>query len=86
MGMPWIHRPFTRSDDQERFMSRLGFAGGTIALIVGIYDRFIDALSTVVRLPFLIRSREGRTELKRALELNIPVFSYPEYIYEQTKK
>lgn len=23
MGVPWIHRPFTRSDDQERYMSRL---------------------------------------------------------------
>jgi hypothetical protein len=23
MGMPWLHRPFTRSDDQERYMSRL---------------------------------------------------------------
>lgn len=23
MGMPWIHRPFTSSDDQERFMASL---------------------------------------------------------------
>ncbi len=23
MGVSWIHRPFTRSDDQERYMSRL---------------------------------------------------------------
>jgi UDP-N-acetylmuramate: L-alanyl-gamma-D-glutamyl-meso-diaminopimelate ligase len=32
-----------------------------------------------------MHAREDNPELKRALELNIPVFSYPEYIYEQTK-
>lgn len=32
-----------------------------------------------------MHAREDNPELKRALELGIPVFSYPEYIYEQTK-
>lgn len=50
-----------------------GVSGGTIALIVGIYDRFIDALSTVVRTPVLIRTSEGRDSIKRALMLLVPL-------------
>lgn len=32
-----------------------------------------------------MHAREDNPELKRAQELGIPIFSYPEYIYEQTK-
>lgn len=32
-----------------------------------------------------MHARNDNPELKRAQELNIPLFSYPEYIYEQTK-
>ena len=32
-----------------------------------------------------MHAREDNPELKKAKELNIPVFSYPEYIYEQSK-
>lgn len=32
-----------------------------------------------------MHARQDNSELKRAQELNIPLFSYPEYIYEQTK-
>lgn len=50
-----------------------GVSGGTIALILGIYERFIDALGAVVRLPLLMRSQEGRTEVKNALLFLIPL-------------
>ncbi len=32
-----------------------------------------------------MHARENNPELKRAKELNIPIYSYPEYVYEQTK-
>ncbi|PHR44783.1 MAG: peptidoglycan synthetase [Fluviicola sp.] len=32
-----------------------------------------------------MHAREGNPELERAKELDIPIFSYPEYIYEQSK-
>ena len=50
-----------------------GVSGGTIALIIGIYERFIGALATVVRAPKLIGSREGRHELGQALWLLVPI-------------
>ena len=50
-----------------------GVSGGTIALILGIYERFIDALSTVVRAPFLIRDAGGRDQLERALLMLVPL-------------
>ncbi len=50
-----------------------GVSGGTIALIVGIYDRFIEAIATVVRTPVLIRSPTGRAQIARALMLLIPL-------------
>lgn len=50
-----------------------GVSGGTIALILGIYERFIDALSIVVRSPFLIRDTDGRDQIKRALRLLVPL-------------
>lgn len=50
-----------------------GVSGGTIALIIGIYERFIDALGTMVRSPLLIANREGRARLKSALGLLVPL-------------
>lgn len=50
-----------------------GVSGGTIALIVGIYDRFIEALSTIVRSPLLLRTDEGRRQIVRALKLLVPL-------------
>ena len=50
-----------------------GVSGGTIALIIGIYDRFIEALSTMVRLPMLIAKPAGRRKLVDALKLLAPL-------------
>lgn len=50
-----------------------GVSGGTIALILGIYERFIGALDTVVRSPALVRNAEGRRRLGRALALLVPL-------------
>ncbi len=50
-----------------------GVSGGTIALILGIYERFIGALSTAIRLPFLLRTGDGRAQLKDALAFLVPL-------------
>lgn len=50
-----------------------GVSGGTIALIIGIYDRFIDALTSVVKAPLLVRSKAGRAEVVEALSLLVPL-------------
>ena len=50
-----------------------GVSGGTIALIIGIYDRFIDALHTVVKAPLLLRSTDGRAQIVNALSLLLPL-------------
>jgi putative membrane protein len=50
-----------------------GVSGGTIALILGIYERFIGALSTVVNAPRLVRSADGRSELIRAFRFLVPL-------------
>jgi putative membrane protein len=50
-----------------------GVSGGTIALIVGVYERLIDSLATFLRLPSLVRSAEGRTQLRRALRFLVPL-------------
>lgn len=50
-----------------------GVSGGTIALIIGIYDRFIDSLATMVKAPLLLRSAEGRAEIRSALWLLVPL-------------
>jgi putative membrane protein len=50
-----------------------GVSGGTMALILGIYERFIDALGTVIRLPQTLRTAEGRARLRGAFALLIPL-------------
>ena len=50
-----------------------GVSGGTIALIIGIYDQFIDALSVMVKSPILLAKPEGRAQIGRALKLLVPL-------------
>lgn len=50
-----------------------GVSGGTIALILGIYDRFVESLNTVVRSPLHLGSDTKRAELWRALRFLIPL-------------
>ncbi|MEM9488749.1 MAG: DUF368 domain-containing protein, partial [Myxococcota bacterium] len=50
-----------------------GVSGGTIALIIGIYDRFIESLSTMVKLPVLVRTGEGRRQIGSALQFLVPL-------------
>jgi putative membrane protein len=50
-----------------------GVSGGTVALILGIYDRFIGALHTVIRSFALVRTTEGRKALTSALRFLIPL-------------
>lgn len=50
-----------------------GVSGGTIALIVGVYERFIDAVGDVVRAPWLLRDAEERARIGRALRLLVPL-------------
>ncbi len=50
-----------------------GVSGGTIALILGLYERFIESLSAVVHAPFALGNAEKRAELGRALRFLIPL-------------
>jgi putative membrane protein len=50
-----------------------GVSGGTIALILGIYERFIGALAAAVRLPWTLWSSAGRRSLGPALRLLLPL-------------
>ncbi len=50
-----------------------GISGGTVALIIGIYERFISALSAAVKAPLALRRAEARAALWRALRLLIPL-------------
>jgi putative membrane protein len=50
-----------------------GVSGGTIALIIGIYERFINSLGVAVKLPLLVGTADGRRLLGRALGFLIPL-------------
>lgn len=50
-----------------------GVSGGTVALILGIYERFIESLGIVLRLPVHLRRPEGRRRLAQALRLLVPL-------------
>lgn len=50
-----------------------GVSGGTIALILGIYDRFIGSLSQVLRAPLAIGKADERKRLLDALAFLIPL-------------
>ena len=51
-----------------------GVSGGTMALIMGIYERFIDALGTLLRLPLMLKEPGDRKRLASALVLLVPLF------------
>jgi len=74
----------TGSDDQifEPSLSRLK-KEGICPEQEGWFPDKITAHTQAVILG--MHAREDNPELKRAQELGIPIFSYPEYIYEQTK-
>ena len=50
-----------------------GVSGGTIALILGIYDRFIESLHQVLRAPLALRSPARRNQLIAALRFLVPL-------------
>ena len=50
-----------------------GVSGGTIALILGVYERFISSISDVLKAPALIRDPAGRQRLAAAFRLLIPL-------------
>jgi putative membrane protein len=50
-----------------------GVSGGTIALVVGVYERLVDGLDTLVRSPSRLRTREGRARLGAALRFLLPL-------------
>lgn len=50
-----------------------GVSGGTIALIIGIYERFITALGVVVKAPVMVGTADGRRRLGRALRFIVPL-------------
>jgi UDP-N-acetylmuramate: L-alanyl-gamma-D-glutamyl-meso-diaminopimelate ligase len=74
----------TGSDDEifEPSKSRLtkqGILPNTIGWDSENINEYIDAVILGMH------AREDNPELLRAKELNIPIFSYPEYLYEQSK-
>ncbi len=50
-----------------------GVSGGTIALILGVYERLIENIGTILALPRHIRSSEGRRSTLRALRFLVPL-------------
>jgi len=50
-----------------------GVSGGTIALVLGVYERLIESISACLRLPTLVRTPEGRARLARALHFLLPL-------------
>ncbi len=74
----------TGSDDEiyEPAKSRLATAG-ILPGQEGWYPEKIDAKPDAVILG--MHARPDNPELKRAQELNIPIYSFPEFIYEQSK-
>ena len=50
-----------------------GVSGGTLALILGIYDRLIESIATVLQSPRLLRSKAGRERLASAFAFLVPL-------------
>jgi putative membrane protein len=50
-----------------------GVSGGTIALVLGIYARLLEAIAVVLAAPGLLRSPEGRRRLALALRFLAPL-------------
>ncbi|WP_299820745.1 Mur ligase family protein [uncultured Pontibacter sp.] len=74
----------TGSDDEiyEPAKSRLA-AAGILPEQEGWFPEKLDATPDAVILG--MHARPDNPELKRAQELNIPIYSFPEFIYEQSK-
>ncbi|MFD2515052.1 UDP-N-acetylmuramate--L-alanine ligase [Pontibacter locisalis] len=74
----------TGSDDEiyEPAKSRLA-AAGILPEKEGWFPEKLDAKPDAVILG--MHARPDNPELKRAQELNIPIYSFPEFIYEQSK-
>lgn len=72
------------SDDEiaEPSLSRLKQAGILPQAIGWFPEKINSAIDAVI---LGMHAREDNPELKKAKELGIKIFSYPEYIYEQTK-
>ncbi len=50
-----------------------GVSGGTIALVVGIYERLVTSISRVLKAPKLWRTPDGRRRLGQAVRFGTPV-------------
>jgi UDP-N-acetylmuramate: L-alanyl-gamma-D-glutamyl-meso-diaminopimelate ligase len=74
----------TGSDDEifEPSKARLEKQGILPDIIGWDINRITNQLDAVI---LGMHAREDNPELLRAKELNIPIFSYPEYLYEQSK-
>lgn len=72
------------SDDEinEPSRSRLQHAGILPPEIGWFHDKITPDLSAVI---LGMHAREDNPELKKAKDLNLKIYSYPEYIYEATK-
>ncbi|TNE55635.1 MAG: peptidoglycan synthetase [Bacteroidetes bacterium] len=75
----------TGSDDEifEPSRSRLERDGILPETIGWDESRITEDLDAII---LGMHAREDNPELRRAKELSIPIFSYPEYLYEQSKK
>ena len=75
----------TGSDDEifEPSKSRLE-KHGLLPLEMGWFpDKITEDISAII---LGMHARADNPELLRAQELNLPIFSYPEYLYEQSKQ
>ncbi|MHC5011150.1 MAG: undecaprenyl phosphate translocase family protein, partial [Planctomycetota bacterium] len=52
-----------------------GVSGGTIALLLGLYERLIEATATVLRFPVLLRSAVGRERLAVSVRFLLPLLA-----------
>mgnify|MGYP003323781434 FL=1 len=75
----------TGSDDQifEPSKSRLNKEGILPKNIGWNTNNIAEDLDAII---LGMHAKEDNPELKRAKELNLKIYSYPEYIYEQSKK
>lgn len=74
----------TGSDDEIFEPSRTRLENqGVLPVTIGWDDTKINSDLDAVILG--MHAREDNPELQKAKELNIPIFSYPEYLYEQSK-
>jgi UDP-N-acetylmuramate: L-alanyl-gamma-D-glutamyl-meso-diaminopimelate ligase len=86
MALALHHKGFDISGSDDAIFqpskSRLEQFGLLPAKIGWFPDKITKELDVVI---LGMHAREDNPELKKAKELNIPIYSYPEYIYEQSK-